>query len=125
VSQAEQRPHSPSSGNAKGRHKRQTRQTICNGAFAPALEHGKNSNKEQYDCDDAKNFQQHNRILPIPKQTRDHCREACLILQDCAVMSVTTASLLNIFIRRLVAGALQDREARIFWKRRVGGGTLA
>jgi len=47
VSQAEKRPHAPSGSNAEYRHESHARQTIGNGAFAPALEHGRNSNEEQ------------------------------------------------------------------------------
>jgi len=43
--------------------------------FAPALEHGKGSNEKQYDCDGAKNFQQHDPTLLVSREaTRDDTR---------------------------------------------------
>jgi len=51
-----QQVSAPSSRESEGNHKSQSNEPLRNGILAPGLEHGDHSNKEEYDCEDGKNF---------------------------------------------------------------------
>lgn len=93
ASQTKQCSHTPRRRHAERRHKGHTDHTIRRCAFAPALEHGNGSNEKQYDCNSAKNFQQHDpALLVLHEVTQDNSpTESCRRTSVHAVTLVTQA----------------------------------
>jgi hypothetical protein len=54
-----QEPHSPRGPKSKHCHERDSNQVIGRGTFAPALEHGDHSNREQQNGADCENLEEH------------------------------------------------------------------
>jgi hypothetical protein len=59
-----QNPRAPMSGKAKGNQEGQPCEPLRHCAFAPALEHSSQSNKEEDDGTAGKNLQKHDRNPP-------------------------------------------------------------
>ena len=57
---AAHRPHTPNRSRASQRDEQHTDRVSGHITLAPALEHGKQSNKEERNCKHAENFHQHN-----------------------------------------------------------------
>ena|SRR5215472_13399489 len=97
--------------------------------FAPALEHGYDSNKEKYDRDDGENLEQHGdlpcRSVPMVPQGFRLCSDNGHVHRNQFFVVPVTQRRALFISRSLIASTLQDRQSWILRETRIGSRALA